>query len=1238
MSTVLKPIVFALLVMGAIIAGPAAAQSDLVEQGYTALSRGDPDRATSLGQRALAAAQDDQARFAALSLLADVAFDHDAPDDALILSQQADALATALYGKVHEARLYTLDRIAILQNDLGQRAGAVRAFAELLRIGRAVEADEADRLFDTLNAAGVFLEMQAPRDASVLASDALWMAEDLEGQFSETYATAAFTRAQAQLALGHPVEGLVTLWPVLDAGLDSYLTEWPDLGPQLETLFALYDQAAAAQGDIGAVQDDWLKQAADIRATRAPFPWDQIEQAFVPAFASGQLDLADQIARRLFSGLPADDPRPAQIYLVLAQAHLGRGDPASAHPWVTRMFLYPPGFLAAFLDRPADLTDPVADFLETWGRASEALRLTETALAVTHIAYDDSAGVTQAQRLAFAGRLAVAGQTDAARAEIEKVQAAQAGQTDPVPYLRAWTLFELGQQALETGQLDTARDHINAAIVTVDTAGLPPDPLVIDMLRTAAEAEARAKAPAAAVILADRAVAAAQSHYGQGARQVFPVQLTLLNALFADGQDRRARALLAELQNHAARRFPPDDPLRQTLVLVALQNADQATLGASADNLLAPLLPGAEAPNIPAGLRAALLTTAAQITYDAGQSDLADKLLSQVWALVDPPPEAAQILRARQLLDSGQIDPALSLFDLVSKTAFDPGRPPPTHLPFHLEALQRKLNTLTPEQQGPLLEQAFVLTQRINTTKAGQALGQAAARWQVGGALADLVRAQQDNSTRAAALRDQIGTALAQGAEVSELRASLQATVTQQAALGADIARDHSGFAAFGIAEPVSLQRVQAVLAPDEALLVIASTDLTTAQGESVSQITLVRRDRVVATSLPARADLARLAEALRCQAALTDPRCAIAAAGATRGGFVLDPEPEAEGTAFDYDLAHLAFQLVLGDLSGDLTGVSRLVFVPDTATVALPFHLMLTANTDSATGFAQAPWLIRDFAVSVAPSVASFHTLRQQPTRPERSARFLGVGDPLIGHQASGAVAYPCGQAQDVLVAALDNGQVAYRAAQGGLALRDLSALPETRCELAEIAGLFGDNHSLLLQDQARESRIKALSASGELTRYSVLSFATHGLIAGEIGNAEAGLVLTPPDQAGPEDDGLLSTHEIAALRLDADFVILSACNTAAGNGGEDEALSGLASAFFYAGARSLLVSHWPVYSEAAVVLTTRMLQAWSTDPGLSRSQAMQAAVLSALDDPFADDQSLNPAYWAPFMVVGAD
>src|SRR3990172_3225130 len=97
---------------------------------------------------------------------------------------------------------------------------------------------------------------------------------------------------------------------------------------------------------------------------------------------------------------------------------------------------------------------------------------------------------------------------------------------------------------------------------------------------------------------------------------------------------------------------------------------------------------------------------------------------------------------------------------------------------------------------------------------------------------------------------------------------------------------------------------------------------------------------------------------------------------------------------------------------------------------------------------------------------------------------------------------------------------------------------------------------------------------------------------MAGEFkGLAEPALVLTPPEKGSELDDGLLTAGEISQLKLNADWVILSACNTAAPDGtpGAD-GLSGLAKAFFYAGARSLLVSHWAVSSEATVALTTRM------------------------------------------------
>jgi CHAT domain-containing protein len=113
-----------------------------------------------------------------------------------------------------------------------------------------------------------------------------------------------------------------------------------------------------------------------------------------------------------------------------------------------------------------------------------------------------------------------------------------------------------------------------------------------------------------------------------------------------------------------------------------------------------------------------------------------------------------------------------------------------------------------------------------------------------------------------------------------------------------------------------------------------------------------------------------------------------------------------------------------------------------------------------------------------------------------------------------------------------------------------------------------------------------------------------------------EAGLVLTPPAKGSAQDDGLLTASEVAGLDLDADWVILSACNTASGDRAGAEALSGLARAFFYAGARSLLVSHWPVNSWAAVLLTTRAMREIERDPAIGKAEAMRRSMLALLAD----------------------
>jgi CHAT domain-containing protein len=141
---------------------------------------------------------------------------------------------------------------------------------------------------------------------------------------------------------------------------------------------------------------------------------------------------------------------------------------------------------------------------------------------------------------------------------------------------------------------------------------------------------------------------------------------------------------------------------------------------------------------------------------------------------------------------------------------------------------------------------------------------------------------------------------------------------------------------------------------------------------------------------------------------------------------------------------------------------------------------------------------------------------------------------------------------------------------------------------------------------------------------------------VAGDIaGLAEPSLALTLPKQPTEFDDGLLTASEVAQLKLNADWVVLSACNTAAADKPGAEALSGLARAFFYAGARALLVSHWAVDSEAATRLTTSTFAMMKSDPKLGRAQALRNAMLAYMNDK-GSPLNAYPAFWGPFSIIG--
>ena len=297
-----------------------------------------------------------------------------------------------------------------------------------------------------------------------------------------------------------------------------------------------------------------------------------------------------------------------------------------------------------------------------------------------------------------------------------------------------------------------------------------------------------------------------------------------------------------------------------------------------------------------------------------------------------------------------------------------------------------------------------------------------------------------------------------------------------------------------------------------------------------------------------------------------------------------------------------------------------------------------------------RAAWLARRHAITVLPAVSSLKALRQHAKRSRATKPFVGFGNPLLDgpdarYEVRAKLArdkQQCPKTAWQRVAGLFGVRGGMRVPtqrNGVVELGDIriqTPLPETADELCAVARDLGVGDSdIWLGSRLSEGKINALNESGTLAAYRVVHFATHGTLAGELqpGN-EPGLILTPPERATAEDDGYLSASEIAALKLDADWVILSACNTAAGGSDKAEALSGLARAFFYAGARALLVSHWAVYSDTTVKLIINALGAVAADKGVGRSEALRRAMLTLIDK--GDPHEAHPSYWAPFIVVG--
>jgi CHAT domain-containing protein len=328
-----------------------------------------------------------------------------------------------------------------------------------------------------------------------------------------------------------------------------------------------------------------------------------------------------------------------------------------------------------------------------------------------------------------------------------------------------------------------------------------------------------------------------------------------------------------------------------------------------------------------------------------------------------------------------------------------------------------------------------------------------------------------------------------------------------------------------------------------------------------------------------------------------------------------------------------------------------QLIIVPSGPLTQLPFQVLVTASPASGDA-GKVAWLIRGHALTVLPGVSSLKALRllARPSAAEKP--MIGFGDPLLdgpdsryrqlARLARENQLCPATPPQTHLRRVVSwfgirgTRPIVSRGLSDGALLKSQVPLPETRDELCAVAReLQADVSEIRLGARATEAEVKRLSASGALATYRIVHFATHGALAGELdASSEPGLILTPPDIASEEDDGYLTASEIAALKLDAEWVILSACNTAAGGATDAEALSGLARAFFYAQARALLVSHWAVDSAATVKLVTAAVKEIAQDKGKGRAEALRRAMLTLADNGTAEEA--HPAFWAPFVLVG--
>ncbi|MEH2523300.1 CHAT domain-containing protein [Bradyrhizobium sp. AZCC 2176] len=548
------------------------------------------------------------------------------------------------------------------------------------------------------------------------------------------------------------------------------------------------------------------------------------------------------------------------------------------------------------------------------------------------------------------------------------------------------------------------------------------------------------------------------------------------------------------------------------------------------------------------------------------------------------------------------------------------------------------LNMLAKNSAGDIGAETFSLADAIRSRSVQQALAASSARAAAKDpALAELVRKEQDLGKQVNAQLGTLTNVLSLPSHerdekgVQAINASINALRAERTKARQEISQRFPAYADLVSPKPPSVEQIKATLADGEAMLSFYF-------GQNNSFVWAVPKSGPVAfaaikaTSGDIESKVRKLREALEPEAAM-----------------ISDIPP------FDLKLAHELYSLLLQPVESGWKPAKNLIVVTNGALGLLPLSLLPTAPSEARSdddplfsSYKNVPWLARTHAVTAVPSAAALRTLRQLPPGKAGRSELIAFGDPYFSREQEAEAATD----EQIRVADASGNTTRGRPLKrrnspkldgvDSAELALLPRLPDTREELKSIAlALQADPSKVLnLGKQASEQAVKTIDLSG----FKVLAFATHGLVPGELnGLSQPALAMSSPTVTGGEGDGLLTMEEILGLKLDADWVVLSACNTGAGAGAGAEAASGLGRAFFYAGTRALLVTNWSVHSQSARELVTDLFRRQAQDPKLTRGEALRLAMMALVDGPGyagADGKAefayAHPLFWAPYTIIG--